>query len=117
MVLPKSTPFLPCCLKESEVELPLSLKYSMFTGSWPISKNQLSKSSPYIIWGHPGHSLRDSDSVSICIFKYYSAAAAKSLQWRPILCDLRDGRPQVSSILGILQARTLEWVAISFSNA
>ena len=43
-------------------------------------KNQLSKWSAYIIWGHPGHSLRDSDSVSICIFKHYSAAAAKSLQ-------------------------------------
>ena len=47
----------------------------------------------------------------------WSAAAAKSLQLCPTLCDLRDGSPLGSSVLGILQARTLEWVAISFSNA
>ena len=45
------------------------------------------------------------------------AAAAKSLQSCPTLCDPIDGSPSGSSILGILQARTLEWVAISFSNA
>ena len=45
------------------------------------------------------------------------AAAAKSLQSRPTLCDPRDGSPPGSPIPGILQARTLEWVAISFSNA
>ena len=44
-------------------------------------------------------------------------AAAKSLQSCPTLCDLRDGSPPGSPIPGILQARTLEWVAISFSNA
>ena len=42
---------------------------------------------------------------------------AKSLQSCPTLCDPIDGSPQGSPILGILQARTLEWVAISFSNA
>jgi len=46
-----------------------------------------------------------------------SAAAAKSLQSCPTLCDPIDGSPQGSPIPGILQARTLEWVAISFSNA
>ena len=46
-----------------------------------------------------------------------AAAAAKSLQSCPTLCDPIDGRPPGSSIPGILQARTLEWVAISFSNA
>ena len=45
------------------------------------------------------------------------AAAAESLQLRPTLCDCRDGSPPGSPIPGILQARTLEWVAISFSNA
>ena len=45
------------------------------------------------------------------------AAAAKSLQSCPTLCDLIDGSPPGSPITGILQARTLEWVAISFSNA
>ena len=46
-----------------------------------------------------------------------AAAAAKSLQPCPTLCDPRDGSPPGSPVPGILQARTLEWVAISFSNA
>ena len=45
------------------------------------------------------------------------AAAAKSLQSCPTLCDSRDGSPPGSPVPGILQARTLEWVAIFFSNA
>ena len=46
-----------------------------------------------------------------------TAAAAKSLQSCPTLCDPIDGSPPGSPVPGILQARTLEWVAISFSNA
>ena len=46
-----------------------------------------------------------------------SAAAAKSLRSCPTLCDPIDGSPPGSPVPGILQARTLEWVAISFSNA
>ena len=46
-----------------------------------------------------------------------AAAAAKSLQSCPTLCNPIDGSPPGSPIPGILQARTLEWVAISFSNA
>ena len=46
-----------------------------------------------------------------------AAAAAKSLQSSPTLCDPIDGSPPGSPIPGILQARTLEWVAISFSSA
>ena len=46
-----------------------------------------------------------------------AAAAAKSLQSCPTLCDPIDGSPPDSIVPGILQARTLEWVAISFSNA
>ena len=46
-----------------------------------------------------------------------TAAAAKSLQSCSTLCDPIDGSPLGSSVPGILQARTLEWVAISFSNA
>ena len=46
-----------------------------------------------------------------------ATAAAKSLQSCPTLCDPIDGSPPGSAIPGILQARTLEWVAISFSNA
>ena len=45
------------------------------------------------------------------------AAAAKSLQSCPTLCDPIDGDPPGSAVPGILQARTLEWAAISFSNA
>ena len=45
-----------------------------------------------------------------------AAAAAKSLQSCPTLCDPRDGSPPGSPVPRILQARTLEWVAISFSN-
>ena len=45
------------------------------------------------------------------------AATAKSLQSCPTLCDPIDGTPQGSPVPGIFQARTLEWVAISFSNA
>ena len=44
-----------------------------------------------------------------------AATAAKSLQSRPTLCDPRDGSPPGSPVPGILQARTLAWVAISFS--
>ena len=46
-----------------------------------------------------------------------AAAAAKSLQLCPTLCDPIEGSPPVSSVPGILQARILEWVAISSSNA
>ena len=46
-----------------------------------------------------------------------AAAAAKSLQSCPTLCDSIEGRPPGSAVPGILQARTLEWAAICFSNA
>ena len=51
------------------------------------------------------------------INKHAAAAATKSLQSCPTLCNPIDGSPPGSPIPGILQARTLEWVAISFSNA
>ena len=47
----------------------------------------------------------------------HAAAAAKSLQLCPTLCNSIDGSPPGSPVPGILQARTLEWVAISFSKA
>ena len=47
----------------------------------------------------------------------HAAAATKLLQLCPILCDPIEGSPPGSPIPGILEARTLEWVAISFSNA
>ena len=51
------------------------------------------------------------------LLPFAAAAAAKSLQSCPTLCDPIDGSPPGSPVPGILQARTLEWVAISFSNA
>ena len=50
-------------------------------------------------------------------FLYLYAAAAESLQSCPTLCDPIDGSPPGSPVPGILQARTLERVTISFSNA
>ena len=56
-------------------------------------------------------------SVKLILYIYIYIYAAKSLQSCPTLCDPIDGSPPGSPIPGILQARTLEWVAISFSNA
>ena len=50
-------------------------------------------------------------------YRHYVAAAAKSLQSCLTLCDPKDGSPPGSPVPGILHARTLEWVAIAFSNA
>ena len=58
--------------------------------------------------------------LNVCCKSYdiitAAATAAKSLQLWPTLCDPIDGSPPGSPVSGILQARTLEWVAISFSN-
>ena len=54
---------------------------------------------------------------SIACIAAAAAAAAESFQSCPTLCDPIDGLPPGSPVPGILQARTLEWVAISFSNA
>ena len=59
--------------------------------------------------------------IFLCLFLMYylctATATAKSLQSCPTLCDPIDGSPPGSPVPGILQARTLEWVAISFSSA
>ena len=55
--------------------------------------------------------------ITISNLMFAAAAAAKSLQSCLTLCDPIDGSPPGSSVHGILQARTLEWVAISSSNA
>ena len=56
-------------------------------------------------------------NLGILLILVSPTATAKSLQSCPTLCDPIDGSPPGSSVPGILQARTLEWVAISFSNA
>ena len=75
------------------------------SGSFPMSQ----------FFASGGQSTRVSTSAYTYI--KYIHAAAKSLQSCPTLCDPIDGSPPGSSVLGILQARTLEWVAISFSSA
>ena len=64
-------------------------------------------------WGGRGVGV----TTATCLPPHAAAAAAKSLQSCPTLCDPTDGSPPGSPDSGILQARTLEWVAISFSNA
>ena len=59
----------------------------------------------------------ESDMTEQLTLKSAAAAAAKSLQSCPTLCDPIDGSPPGSPVPGILQAKTLERVAISFSNA
>ena len=90
----------------------------------------------WVFTGHGGgHFMRYTNTQSLCgdpetntvlyvncpsVFKnliLFAAAAAKSHQSCPTLCDPIDGSPPGFPIPGILQARTLEWVAISFSNA
>ena len=79
------------------------------------------------LWGRTGSNTTEatqqqqhsSDQVDVTVIAAAAAAAAaaKSLQSCPTLCDPIDGSPPGSTVPGILQARTLEWVAISFSNA
>ena len=61
--------------------------------------------------------VRDLKNSHVNWYQATAAAAAKSLQSSMTLCDPIDGSPLGSPVPGILQARTLEWVAISFSNA
>ena len=58
-----------------------------------------------------------STSLLVIYFIRAAVAAARSIQSCPTLCDPTVGSPPGSPVPGILQARTLEWVAISFSNA
>ena len=90
-----------------------SLQYSCLEnsrdrGSWLAIVHGLAKNQIY---------LSNTFTWSIQSFVSAAAAAAKSLQSCPTLCDPIDGSPPGSPVPGILQARTLEWVAISFSNA
>ena len=74
-----------------------------------------------MLWRAYGIFLDRGFNLCLCIgrwiFNHWATAAAKSLQSCPTLCDPIDGSPPGSTIPGILQAWTLEWVAISFSNA
>ena len=83
---------------------------NLISGSSALSKTSLN------IWKFKVHVLlKPWRILSITLLE--CAAAAKSLQSCPTLCDPIDSSPPGSPVPGILQARTLEWVAISFSNA
>ena len=98
------------------------------TGSWTLgnffllgrevreSQQEHRKQRPYTCYPS-SETYFDTLFLASVLFIYIAAAAAKSLQSCPTVCDPIDGSPPGSSVSGILQARTLEWVAISFSNA
>ena len=67
--------------------------------------------------GHGGRLKTEGIHVYFWLVHVAAAAAAMLLQSCPTLCNPIDGSPPGSPIPGILQARTLEWVTISFSNA
>ena len=86
-----------------------------------VSESQLKSIESYL---NSIGSLLDYTYICVNIYLYSNrvayaaaAAAAKLLQSCPTLCNPRDGSPPGSPGPGLLQARTLEWVAISFSNA
>ena len=70
---------------------------------------------PVVMYGCESWTIKK--TASRLLIKAAAAAAVKSLQSCPTLCDPIDGSPPGSLVPGILQARTLEWVAISFSKA
>ena len=84
--------------------------------SHSLVSNSLLHHGLYSPWNSPG---QNTGVLAIPFSKArsYAAAAAKSCQSCPTLCDPIDGSPPGSIVPGILQARTLEWVAISSSNA
>ena len=96
--------------KSEKVGLKLNIQKTkiMASGSitsWQIDGETVETVADFIL-GHQG-------SLNV----YAAATAAKSLQSCPTLCNPIDGSPPGSPVPGILQARTPEWVAISFSNA
>ena len=81
-------------------------------------KNSCSNKKPTISWSEvEASAMSVPSSYSQVVSAAASAAASKSLQSCPTLCDPTDGSPPGSTFPGILQARTREWVSISFSNA
>ena len=101
--------FLPVMLPSAIPKLPMDLPMRGFPTVWKLFL--LDDSLPRMVL-HP--SLL---SLFLSFIFCPAAAAAKFLQSCPTLCNPIDSRPPGSPVPGILQARTLEWVVISFSNA
>ena len=70
-----------------------------------------------MVYGPISYAIKTVTRFSLCRLPAAATTAAKSLRSCPTLCDPIDGSPPASPVPGILQARTLEWVAVSFSNA
>jgi len=100
--------------------------FCIFLGELPFARFYWFYKSDYWIVSFKAHVLNFYEVQLSCDTSFFphmcsaiftTAAAAKSLQSCRTLCDPIDGSPPGSPVPGILQARTLEWVAISFSNA
>ena len=116
------------CYKHIFLEEENSLKYRK-EEIWTSVLQYISSSKSMILDGFVNFRLDNYYNFTWVLFKLFfnattaaaavaaAAAAAKSLQSCPTLCDPMDGSPPGSPVPGILQARTLEWVAISFSTA
>ena len=109
----------PCAFPGTWAQAPHPLRFSSSAGTWPVVgkgtiqwPTGLASSFPCL-----DHSPKSWEEWLALEGMENAAATAKSLQSCPTLCDPIDGSPQGSAVPGILQARTLEWVAISFSNA
>ena len=105
----------------------LAWRIPMYRGAWWATIHRVTRRQTWLKWlsMHAQNGTKISSLHFIhwhIFFKYLvsarnSAAAAKSLQSCLTLCDPIDSSPPGSPVPGILQARTLDWVAISFSNA
>ena len=89
--------------------------------SWQIDGETVETVTDFVFWSSKitadGDCSHEIKTLTPWKKSYDQHAAAKSIQSCPTLCDPIDGSPPGSPVPGILQARTLEWVAISFSNA
>ena len=131
-VVLENTPESPLDCKEIQPDHPKGNQSWIFTGRtdaevetpilWPPdAKNWLIRKDPDAgkdwRWEEKGTTEDEMVGWHHQLNGHAAAAAAKSLQSCPTLCDSTDSSPPGSAVPGILQARTLEWVAISFSNA
>ena len=90
------------------------LENSMDRGPWWVTVHGVTKSQTRL---SDFHFFQTEKNAELLLDTTAAAAAAKSLQSCPTLCNPMDGSPPGSLVPRILQVRTLEWVAISFSNA
>ena len=98
------------CIAEAEAERDLG-KWTLLRGKCEVAVFSVTSVESLVLYGSCF------DLFSLVQSLWSVAAAAKSLQSCPTLCDPIDGSPPDSPIPGTLQARTLEWLAISFFNA